>query len=449
MESLLHATGLASATAASALFAAIWQGTILALCVALCLRLLPRLSAATRSLIWMNVFLLLVLLHFGPSFMQHGAAGASLGVSPLHSFFPIHLAMRWSIAIAGIWAALSLWRGVQLVLSAIQLHALAMRAMPFHADPALEELLTDKRRSGRSSHRAELCTSSEVERPCVFGFFHPRILIPQALIEKLSPLELQQVVTHEMEHLRRADDWTNLFQKLVLVLFPLNPALLWVERKLCAERELACDDRVLRSSGARRAYAVCLTRLAEYSILHRSLTLVLGAWEHQSELVRRVHRLLRIPHEPMSNRQARLVTAVLLAGVLGAAFGLARSPQLVGFSNPIPQEPPSVLARSVQPTAFHNLSLRPTEGSPRMVEVKAVMPQRPAQSRESTKLVRRSAARSFVNPQPAESRQQGWVVLTDWRDSGMPGRPVIAVNLDTRTAYAAVPTPNGWLIVQI
>jgi beta-lactamase regulating signal transducer with metallopeptidase domain len=27
---------------------------------------------------------------------------------------------------------------------------------------------------------------------------------------------------HEMEHLRRADDWTNLLQKLALVFFPLN-----------------------------------------------------------------------------------------------------------------------------------------------------------------------------------------------------------------------------------
>ena len=58
---------------------------------------------------------------------------------------------------------------------------------------------------------------------------------------------------HEMEHLRRGDDWTNLLQKAGLVFFPLNPASFWVERRLCAERELACDDCVLRSSGARKA----------------------------------------------------------------------------------------------------------------------------------------------------------------------------------------------------
>ena len=64
-----------------------------------------------------------------------------------------------------------------------------------------------------------------------------------------------------MEHLRRADDWTNLLQKLGLVLFPLNPVLLWVEHRLCAERELACDDRVVSSIAGRKAYALCLTHL--------------------------------------------------------------------------------------------------------------------------------------------------------------------------------------------
>jgi beta-lactamase regulating signal transducer with metallopeptidase domain len=66
----------------------------------------------------------------------------------------------------------------------------------------------------------------------VFGFLHPRILIPPALLERLTSPELQQVVLHEMEHLRRRDDWTNLLQKMGLVLFPLNPVLLWVERRL-------------------------------------------------------------------------------------------------------------------------------------------------------------------------------------------------------------------------
>src|ERR1035438_4434184 len=112
MESLLHSTILVSSTAVSALFSAIWEGCVLAVCVVVCLRLLPRLGAATRSLVWMNVFLLLLLLHIVPAFRASLAGG-----NPVHAS-PLYLDVRWSIALAGLWAMLSLLRGTQLIQSA-------------------------------------------------------------------------------------------------------------------------------------------------------------------------------------------------------------------------------------------------------------------------------------------------------------------------------------------
>ena len=438
MEPLLHSTVLVSSAAVSGLFSAIWEGCVLAVCVVVCLRLLPRLSAASRSLVWMNVFLLLLLLHIVPAFRGYLAGG-----TPAHAS-PLYLDLRLSIAVAGLWAMLSLLRGTQLILSAVRLHQLASRATPAPPDPALQAILAD----GENGRAAELCTSVEVERPSVFGFFRPRILVPPALVEKLSAAELQQVVLHEMEHLRRGDDWTNLLQKIGLALFPLNPVLLWVEHRLCAERELACDDRVLRLSGARKAYAICLTRLAEYSMLRRGMSLVLGAWERQSELVRRVHRLLQRPHQPMGARQTALVTGGLILGVLGGAIGLTRSPQLVSFA-PLPQSP--VLARPMLPSdlgekSFRQASLREQEGSPQLV--KAVMPQRPVQSANTAKPVRSNFRKRSLR-RPYEESQQTWVVLTEWSDTGIPPHLVFAVARSNRVRYAAVPIPNGWLIVQI
>lgn len=455
MEPLLHTTMLLSAPAVSALISAVWEGTVLAGCVALCLRLLPRLSAASRSLIWMNVFLLLVLLHFVPAFTGRDSTGAPVSVSSAHSvgpLHPFHLDLRFSYGVAALWALLSLWRGTQLILSAIHLRRLAHRATPIDVDAALAALLRDGHEGRRA---AQLCTSAEVERPSVFGFFRPRILVPPALIERLSPAELRQVALHEMEHLRRADDWTNLLQKIGLVLFPLNPVLLWVERRLCRERELACDDRVLRSGGARKAYALCLTRLAEFSILRRNLTLALGAWERQAELVRRVHRVLRRPHLSMGVRQARLVSGALIAGLLGGAIALARSPQLVNFVAP----PSSALdAQNRQPAVFRDVSLRQNEirqssvqrpeATPHMVNVNAVLSQRPAPSLSAPNRTPRHVAMRNVKQHTAQSRQQ-WLVLTQWQEDEAPQGAVIAVDLETHTSYAAVPMGNGWLIVQI
>ena len=106
---------------------------------------------------------------------------------------------------------------------------------------------------------SQICTTRDLDRPSVIGFLAPRILIPDGSLARLTPGELEQVVLHEAEHLRRRDDWTNLLQKLLLVLFPLNPALAWMERRLCREREMACDEGVVRRTQAPRAYAACLT----------------------------------------------------------------------------------------------------------------------------------------------------------------------------------------------
>ena len=137
---------------------------------------------------------------------------------------------------------------------------------------------------------------------------------------------------HEMEHLHRADNWFNLLQKAAVVLFPLNPVLFWVERRLCAEREYACDDRVLRSSCGKKSYALCLTRLAEITLVSRGLSLALGAWERRPELARRVLRILRRPSESMQHGPAIVVTGSLILSIFAGAIALARTPQVVSFA---------------------------------------------------------------------------------------------------------------------
>jgi beta-lactamase regulating signal transducer with metallopeptidase domain len=453
MNELLHTLSFVSAGASAALLAAIWQGAMLCAAVALCLRLLPGLSAASRSVIWFNVFVLVLLLHMVPAFSAHAQA-RSVGHMPA-----IHLDSRWSLVIAAVWLSLSLWRAVQLALGAIHLHRLTGRAVPVAVDDELKTLL-----SGASGGRtAELCTSDEVARPSVLGFFRPRILLPAVLLQSLSPTELQQVVIHEMEHLRRADDWTNLLQKIGLVLFPLNPVLLWIERRLCAERELACDDRVLRSSAGRKAYALCLTHLAEYAILQRSFSLVLGAWERRPELVRRVHRILSQPVRSMGRRPAVAATGGLLVGALGCALVLSHCPELVSF---VSSHQPELRAQSLDPHAV----AQALGGTPQLV--KAAMPAQPDQPAAKQKAVRPAVVKQAKQHHPAATRiaslevpaaplpvleQHTLVVLTEWTTYQVRPRVVLAVSTDQRPArpvmipakYAIVPTPTGWLIIQI
>jgi Zn-dependent protease with chaperone function len=433
------AAELGASAAAGNLISAVWQGTLLAAGAALCLRIFPRLSAASRSLVWMNVFALLVLLDFAPAMVQGHGHALSAAPSPW-----IDLDPRWSAAIAAAWIGLSLWRAAELAASAMRLRGLAARATPLHAGPEIEKLL------GNGGRKARFYSSDEITRPSVLGFFRPRVLLPPGLVDRLTELELRQVVLHEMEHLRRGDDWTNLLQKVALVLFPLNPALFWVERRLCAERELACDDRVQKLSGAGKSYAICLARLAEYSLVRRGISLALGAWERRPELVRRVHRLLRGPHAAMGRFEAGVAVAGVMIAVLGGTLALARSPQIVGFAQPAEAaqagaDSPNLQAAQV--SLLRAAAEREAENA-RMVETRAVVTE-PANAEQkiAARPARKRSTIQREKPRVAPS-EQTFVVLTDWTGTVEPV-PAVLLKLDARNTYAAVPLINGWLIVKI
>jgi beta-lactamase regulating signal transducer with metallopeptidase domain len=475
---LMHVARLlpdAAAGVSAALCAAIWQGAVLAAGVALCMRALPALSASARSAIWMNVFALLVFLHLLPAFPGNGAVAAhsvhlaAQAAIPFHASL-VHLNPRWSLAIAGVWMLLSVWRGTQLVVSATGLRRLARRAAPVDTGADVQALLEGRGQDGKRGRAAQLCTSAEVERPSMFGFFRPRVLIPEELMERLTAEELRHVVMHEMEHVRRGDDWSNLAQKVALALFPLNPALLWVERQLCAERELACDDRVLHSSAKRKAYALCLARIAEFSMLQRGVSLALGAWERRPELVRRVHRILLKPAETRGGKTALFAPAALMAGALGCALVLARSPQLVSFAPQVHAAlaPSSLPQPGVRAASLRAQNLREQDGA-RVTLAKAILPQRQPEPRMETArgieaetggkplrppVLLRTAVATQTLRRGSDPREQEWLTVAEiqraetLRQAEALQRLILAVESD-RPTYAAVPMGNGWLIIQI
>ncbi|HTD53982.1 MAG TPA: M56 family metallopeptidase [Silvibacterium sp.] len=454
----------AAQVAAAAFVSSLWQGLLLAAAVALCLRFLPKMTAAVRFAVWIAVFVVILLLPLAQMAAVDGAAGVSGST--------FHLDVRWSYLILAAWAALSLARGVKLAVSAWRLRQLWRRSTPV---PSILPIM--KASSIFGQRRVEICTSKEIDRPSVIGFFAPRILIPEWLFEKLTPAELEQIVMHEFGHISRADDWINLFQKIGLVLFPLNPALMWIDRRLCFERELACDDGVLEHTQAPASYATALVSLAERSNNRRAATLSLGAWERRSELGQRVESILSSGSR-MNSRRAKMSAGAIGLALLGVAAGLSRVPHFVSFNDgmkpgvaaerPMPM-PPSVAVPEYRPAAFH------VNAAPHEVLLNATMPATTTPSAVHPPCHKKAAAghtpRAAVKPAPAtavpavervqkaSAGPQRWVVLTTFSaiqpddpasgPSGPAFRPAMMLTVDGEHAIAAVPTGNGWLVIQL
>lgn len=435
MNDWIASLGSIAPVVASALVSALWQGTVLAGLAWVVLRAFPRLSAAARSTVWLGIFVLLIGLQVSPLVATSEAAAPAA-----------HLDVRWGYAILGLWAAVSALRSIQLGIGVVHLRRLAKRAVELPAEAGFDEVV-----AGR---RVRLCVSDEIARPSVIGFFRPKILIPAKLMESLPETELKQVLIHELEHLRRADDWTNLLQKLALVAFPLNPALAWVERRLCAERELACDDRVLEAGNGRKAYAMCLAHLAEHAMLQRGMSLALGAWEKRPELVRRVERILR-GERTLGRRLAVGVTGTVMAASLVGALALARSPQMVSFA-PVAQaeiassEMPALIG--VKPQLVKMTMPVEAPVAPKVVQCMKAAQKLKAAGRKEPEIKLAGLRKTMLKAPDGDHL----LVMAEWNDLGVQQRVMWAMLREGREPAATtvpavylVATPNGWVIVQI
>jgi len=175
-------------------------------------------------------------------------------------------------------------------------------------------------------------TSDAVAVPTLVGLVRPVVLVPSELLAELTVDEFDQVGLHELAHVRRYDDWTNLMQKLVEAVCFFQPAVWWVAARLDLEREVACDDRVVALTGQSRPYALCLARLLELTGTRSEVAPAALAVSRQ--LRRRIELLL----DRERNRAPRLAgvgLAVGLAALSGALVLCARTAPVIA----LPLEP--------------------------------------------------------------------------------------------------------------
>src|SRR6516165_5040130 len=165
---------------AVAFVSSLWQGLVIVCALSIFLKLVPRLSAGSRFAVWAAGLLMT----------------AGLTVFPLLA----SLAGRYE----GLATATTAESGPLLRLD------FRRSAEPIEISEKLAGMIVLQGRA-----QVQICRTAVLERPGVIGFLAPCVLIPEWLLNRLTAPELEQVVLHEVEHLRRRDDWTNLAQKLL------------------------------------------------------------------------------------------------------------------------------------------------------------------------------------------------------------------------------------------
>ncbi|HEV3194845.1 MAG TPA: pentapeptide repeat-containing protein [Candidatus Cybelea sp.] len=303
---------------------ALWEDALLVVSIWLLLRVWPRINAATRYMVWSATLVAAFVIPVAttlsffaapqavamtatrPTAPRAHAANAPVAAvkrrpathvgaataapSRLPERLRVTLPAPVAVAVFIAWLLLAAYALVRLIVGLLRLEQLKRDALPLPVE--YRDAMPQWMRANKGARDVRLCVSDETDVPVAVGLFDAMILVPHTLLDRLSEDEVDQICLHELAHLRRADDWSNGFQRLVIALLGWNPAAQFIGQQLDLEREVACDDWVLSFVGMVRPYALCLTKMAERASWPRHPIPAPGVFATRKHISLRIERLL-------------------------------------------------------------------------------------------------------------------------------------------------------------
>jgi len=166
----------------------------------------------------------------------------------------------WLVLALAIWLAGLLIVAASILAGQFQVRKLARRARPL-CDDDWAALLAAACNALHLRRGVTLLASADPLMPLTWGWWRPVILLPAQA--RQWPVERRRIVlSHELAHVKRWDCLTQLAAQVACAMYWFNP-LVWVAaRRMCVERERACDDLVVRGGCRASDYASELVGIA-------------------------------------------------------------------------------------------------------------------------------------------------------------------------------------------
>ncbi|MFQ6091721.1 MAG: M56 family metallopeptidase [bacterium] len=92
----------------------------------------------------------------------------------------------------------------------------------------------------------DVITTDEVQFPAVFGLFKPTILLPVNYANKNSRKNIENILLHELAHIKRVDLFVHAVQFTLQTVYWFNPRVWSVRKQVQHLREICCDATVAR-----------------------------------------------------------------------------------------------------------------------------------------------------------------------------------------------------------
>jgi beta-lactamase regulating signal transducer with metallopeptidase domain len=251
------------------------------------------------------------------------AAAAKVSQGTSRSSRPITARFRtaWLVVAFVIWSFGAVLGLISVVLGHVRLARLGRQGVPLET-PDWNLLLRQACDTLGLRRPVRLWQSADNLMPLTWGSWRPVVLLPAEAAH--WPTQRRRVVLlHELAHVKRWDCLTQTVARIVRSLFWINPLVWLATRRMCLEREQACDDLVLNGGCKASDYA---SQLVEIAQTYRHIPQVAAiAMARSPQIKGRIAAIV----DASRARRARPLTAMAILVCMGA-FILT-----VGGSSPV------------------------------------------------------------------------------------------------------------------
>jgi beta-lactamase regulating signal transducer with metallopeptidase domain len=281
------------------------------------------------------------------------------------------IGLTWTRLVLATWVTGAVLCAVWFVLGWIRAGRMARRALP--ADPRWQLELNDL--CARLQIRREVrlrCISAHTS-PLVTGLFDPCVLLPVHAHE-WDVERRRSVLLHELAHVQRGDCRVQALAQAACALYWFNPLIWLTFARLRAERERACDDRVLMSGLRPSVYARHLLDITRD--LRRGLRPSAAlAMARPSEVERRLMAVLAPTHARRPTGWTRALVLVIVAVLTGGSLSASPSARPMPlpdsgrvasaprFRVPLDSSPPDARSTTLAATAQASRALQSSSDS--------------------------------------------------------------------------------------
>jgi bla regulator protein BlaR1 len=280
-------------------------------------------------------------------------------VSPAGRIVPVHSAQIYSsvfVMLASLWLCGCLVSLVRWAAQWLGARRVINDATPVDEGPEVRALRRAEAEA-RTRRPIPIVITSRAMEPGIFGVIRPVLLWPADLSQHLDDSQIDSIVIHELEHIRRCDNLTATVHAVIKALFWFHPAVHWMDSKMMEERERACDERVIEQHAQPEKYAESILKVCAFR-LETPSPWVAGV--SGSDLKKRIVRIMshRSGITLTFGRRALLGAVAGLVLILPIGLGVLR-----GQSAPIGQSTGTDLDANKDIPKFDVASIKPASSA--------------------------------------------------------------------------------------